>query len=194
MADALAALGARLVLVGRDRDRLAAVRDDLIAAHGVDRFPIVVADMASLASVRAAADAAPRHRAASRRPDRQRRRDLPRTDRSAQTASSHFRDAGRRAVRLVAGCCRCSTDARRPGRRGHVGRAVRPGRSTSTTSSRASGVYDGTRAYARAKRAQVALMREWARRLGRHGIRFNSMHPGWADTPGLAAALPRFLG
>ena len=47
------------------------------------------------------------------------------------------------------------------------------------------GAYDGTRAYARAKRAQVALIREWARRFGDAGIRFNSMHPGWARTPGL---------
>ncbi len=54
------------------------------------------------------------------------------------------------------------------------------------------GAYDGTRAYARAKRAQVALIREWARRFGGAGIRFNSMHPGWARTPGLVEALPDF--
>ena len=54
------------------------------------------------------------------------------------------------------------------------------------------GPYDGTRAYARAKRAQVTLIREWARRLGPAGIRFDSMHPGWADTPGLSEALPGF--
>ena len=54
------------------------------------------------------------------------------------------------------------------------------------------GDYDGTRAYARAKRAQVSLIREWARRVGGGGIRFDSMHPGWADTPGLWHALPGF--
>ena len=54
--DELAALGARVVLVGRNEERLTAVRDALVARHGVDRFPIVVADMGSLASVRAAAD------------------------------------------------------------------------------------------------------------------------------------------
>ena len=52
--------------------------------------------------------------------------------------------------------------------------------------------YDGTRAYARAKRAQVSLIREWSRRLGRTGVRFDSMHPGWAATPGLAESLPGF--
>ncbi len=54
--DELAALGARVLLVGRSRERLAAVRDELVANHGEDRFPTVVADMASLASVRAAVD------------------------------------------------------------------------------------------------------------------------------------------
>ena len=52
--DALAALGARVILVGRNEDRLAAVRDALVAIHGEDRFPIVVADMGSLGSVRGA--------------------------------------------------------------------------------------------------------------------------------------------
>jgi NAD(P)-dependent dehydrogenase (short-subunit alcohol dehydrogenase family) len=52
--------------------------------------------------------------------------------------------------------------------------------------------YDGTRAYAQAKRVQVALIREWARRCVDSGVSFNAMHPGWADTPGLAEALPGF--
>lgn len=57
--------------------------------------------------------------------------------------------------------------------------------------------YRGARAYARAKRAQVALAAEWARRLDaagppRSAISVFSMHPGWADTPGVTASLPRF--
>jgi len=54
------------------------------------------------------------------------------------------------------------------------------------------GSFDGTRAYARAKRASTALIREWDRRHRRRGVRFNAMHPGWADTPGLAESLPGF--
>jgi dehydrogenase/reductase SDR family member 12 len=54
--------------------------------------------------------------------------------------------------------------------------------------------YHGVTAYARAKRAQVALSREWARRTDPAGAAFHAMHPGWADTPGIAAALPRFHG
>ncbi len=56
----------------------------------------------------------------------------------------------------------------------------------------AAGVYDGVKAYARCKRAQVTLAEEWARRLGGTGVAVNAMHPGWADTPGLRKALPGF--
>jgi len=56
------------------------------------------------------------------------------------------------------------------------------------------GPYSGPRAYARAKRAQVVLVREWSRRLAGSGITFSAMHPGWVDTPGIAASLPGFHG
>ena len=52
--------------------------------------------------------------------------------------------------------------------------------------------YRGVTAYARAKRAQVALSREWSRRFAGAGVAFHAMHPGWVDTPGVATALPRF--
>ena len=50
--------------------------------------------------------------------------------------------------------------------------------------------FNGTTAYARAKRAQVALVSEWAR--STDGVAFHAMHPGWTDTPGVEAALPCF--
>ena len=56
------------------------------------------------------------------------------------------------------------------------------------------GTYSGAKSYARAKRAQVALIREWARRLRGTGVVANAMHPGWANTPGLEASLPGFAG
>ena len=52
--------------------------------------------------------------------------------------------------------------------------------------------YDGTKTYARCKRAQVVLAEEWTRHLLGTGITVNAMHPGWADTPGLRTALPGF--
>lgn len=52
--------------------------------------------------------------------------------------------------------------------------------------------YRGSVAYARAKRAQVLTSEEWARRLAPDGISVHVMHPGWADTPGVADSLPGF--
>ncbi|MGC8628075.1 MAG: SDR family NAD(P)-dependent oxidoreductase [Acidimicrobiales bacterium] len=54
------------------------------------------------------------------------------------------------------------------------------------------GHYNGARAYARAKRAQVVLAREWSRRWASSGVASYAMHPGWVDTPGLASGLPLF--
>ena len=52
--------------------------------------------------------------------------------------------------------------------------------------------YRGSVAYARAKRAQVVLTELWAERDEGHGITFHAMHPGWAATPGVHDALPKF--
>ncbi|UCH30389.1 MAG: SDR family NAD(P)-dependent oxidoreductase [Myxococcales bacterium] len=52
--------------------------------------------------------------------------------------------------------------------------------------------YDGVVAYARTKRAQVILTELWAEALRDRGIVVHSMHPGWADTPGVSDSLPRF--
>ncbi len=190
--EALAALGARVVLVGRSRERLTVVRDALIARHGVDRFPLVVADMGSLRSVRAAVDEVLASES--------------RLDVVIDNAGAIFADrtVGPDGIEatfatlvvgpfvLVAGLLPLLR--RTPG--AHIIAVASGGQYAQALDlddlEFASGSYDGTRAYARAKRAQVSLIREWARRLGRTGIRFDSMHPGWADTPGLAEALPGF--
>jgi NAD(P)-dependent dehydrogenase (short-subunit alcohol dehydrogenase family) len=52
--------------------------------------------------------------------------------------------------------------------------------------------FDGARAYARSKRADVILSELWAERLKDSGVCVHAMHPGWVDTPGLRASLPRF--
>lgn len=53
-----------------------------------------------------------------------------------------------------------------------------------------SDVYRGVTAYARAKRAQVVLAHEWDRRWRHEGVASYVMHPGWVQTPGLDASLP----
>jgi NAD(P)-dependent dehydrogenase (short-subunit alcohol dehydrogenase family) len=54
------------------------------------------------------------------------------------------------------------------------------------------GEYRGTVAYARSKRVQVELAPVLARRWAGHGVSVFVTHPGWADTPGVADALPGF--
>jgi dehydrogenase/reductase SDR family member 12 len=56
----------------------------------------------------------------------------------------------------------------------------------------ARGEFDGTKAYARTKRAEVILTELWAQRLAGTGVVAHAMHPGWADTPGIRDSLPRF--
>jgi NAD(P)-dependent dehydrogenase (short-subunit alcohol dehydrogenase family) len=57
------------------------------------------------------------------------------------------------------------------------------------------GSFDGVRQYARAKRAQLVVTEEIARRAREGGapVAVSAMHPGWADTPGVRTALPRFF-
>jgi NAD(P)-dependent dehydrogenase (short-subunit alcohol dehydrogenase family) len=54
------------------------------------------------------------------------------------------------------------------------------------------GSYSGSTAYARAKRGLMILTEEWAEKWEDDGIAVNAMHPGWADTPGVESALPGF--
>jgi len=191
-AEELAALGARIVLVGRSQERLEAVRSMLVTRHGEDRFPIVIADMGSLASVRAAT---------GRVLATEQRLDVVIDNAGAIFAERTVGPDGIEATfatlvvgpfALIAGVLPLLR--RTPGARviavtsgGQYAQAL----DLDDLEFRR-GTYDGTRAYARAKRAQVALIREWARRLRQAGVRFDSMHPGWAGTPGLAEALPGF--
>ncbi|MFO7557207.1 MAG: SDR family NAD(P)-dependent oxidoreductase [Desulfobacterales bacterium] len=52
--------------------------------------------------------------------------------------------------------------------------------------------FDGTKAYARAKRGLVILSEIWADQLKDFNVVVHSMHPGWVRTPGIRQSLPRF--
>lgn len=54
------------------------------------------------------------------------------------------------------------------------------------------GTYKGGTAYSRSKRVQVALTPFMQERWQTDGITVHTMHPGWADTPGIASSLPAF--
>lgn len=198
-AEAVAALGARVVLVGRSPERLAKVRDELVAKHGVDRFPVVVADMASLASVRAAAGEVlatePRldvviDNAGAIFPERRESPEGIEATLATMVVGPFALLAGLRPLLERTGGARVVAVTS-----GGMYTQPLPLDDLGYTT----GTFSGPRAYARAKRAQTALVREWARRLAAAGsdVTVNAMHPGWADTPGLADTLPafyRFMG
>ena len=54
------------------------------------------------------------------------------------------------------------------------------------------GRFEGAQAYARSKRAQLGLVSHWSQGWEGSGVTFNAMHPGWAATPGVAKSLPGF--
>ena len=191
-ANQLAGLGARVVLLGRDEAKLAAVRDDLVRTHGADRFPAVVADMSSLESVHGAVE-----RVVSTEP----RLDVLIDNAGAMFPTRQTSPDGIEATLatmvvgpfvLIAGLQPLlrSTPAARVVSVTSGGQYAQ--RLDLDDLQSLTPPFDGTRAYARAKRAQVCLMREWSRRIPRGEIAFNAMHPGWADTPGVASALPGF--
>jgi dehydrogenase/reductase SDR family protein 12 len=192
--EAFASLGARVVLVGRSPERLAALRDSLVHQYGEDRFPVVLADMGSLESVKAAA----RLVLATE----------PRLDVLVDNAGAMFpeRHVGPDGIEatlatLVVGpfaleAALLPLMARTPGTRivavTSGGMYTQPVRLDDLQYEREP--WSGPRAYAQAKRIQVTLVREWDRRLAKAGIEVavDAMHPGWTDTPGLAEALPGF--
>lgn len=54
------------------------------------------------------------------------------------------------------------------------------------------GEYGGAVAYARSKRMQVELTPVLARRWNADTVTVHTMHPGWADTPGVTTSMPLF--
>jgi NAD(P)-dependent dehydrogenase (short-subunit alcohol dehydrogenase family) len=194
-AEALAGLGARVILVGRDPERLAVVSRELAAAHGgTDRFPTVLADMSSLASVNQAVAAIVGSEA---------RLDIvvdnagaiyPERRLTAEGLEATFATMVVGPFVLISGLLPLLEESG-DGRVISVVSGGMYGQALPLDDlAYESGVFNGTLAYARAKRASTALAREWARRLRGRPIRVNAMHPGWVDTPGLAASLPGFHG
>jgi dehydrogenase/reductase SDR family protein 12 len=192
LAGSLAALGARVILVGRNEAKLASVAAELGRQSAPDHVGTVVADLASLDSVGEAVD---------RILDREPRLDVIVDNAGAMFPSRRETPDGIEMTlatmvvgpfALVSGLLpllRQTSGARvvavtsggmyaQPLRLDDLGWRARP--------------WNGPRAYAQAKRAQVAMVREWSRRVPASDVTFTAMHPGWADTPGLESALPGF--
>ena len=197
-ADELAALGARLILAGRDEAKVPArARRRSLRAHGEDRFPTVVVDMASLASVR---DAVERILATE-----------PRLDVVIDNAGAIFptRQVTADGIEATLATMVVGPFALIAGLLPLL-EATPGARVISVTSGGqyaqrlhlddlewTSEPWDGTRAYARAKRAQVSLIREWARRNRATRRRLRRDAPGLgghARDRGRAAGLPPLDG
>lgn len=188
----LAALGATVVLLGRDHTRTEEARTAIEAAVDGADVSVVLADLDRLDEVRRAAAEVLRdhdrldilvHNAGTLT------HELVHTpDGIEQTTQTHvvapflltalllpsLRVAGGRVITVTSGgmyTARLDLDA-----------LTAPDAAT----------FDGVRAYARAKRAQVVLTEQWAERFAGSGVTFVAMHPGWADTPGVRTALPSF--
>lgn len=187
-AERLAGLGASVLLLARDAEKAERVRDEIAAQTGRDDVEVVLADLTDLDAVR--------------RTGQRLRQERDRLDVLVHNAGAMFderaetSDGVERTVALHVVGPHVLTTELLPLLRAAGGRVV-------TVSS--GGMYSvpldvdtiesphdyaPSRAYARAKRAQVALTREWAARVPAVG--FHAMHPGWVDTPGVATSLPRF--
>lgn len=187
----LSRLGASLVLVGRDSQRLQDARDTVMAFSGADSstMDILEAELSLISEARRAGKIL--------------RKRYARLDGLINNAGALFADrelteeGHERALAVLLLSPYALTEAAMPSLKaasGHVINVSSGGMYTQPLKlddmEYEAQSYDGAKAYARAKRGLVALTEYWART--HPTIRFNSMHPGWAATPGVAKSLPKF--
>ncbi|HUX03405.1 MAG TPA: SDR family NAD(P)-dependent oxidoreductase [Acidimicrobiales bacterium] len=186
----LAGLGAHVILIIRDAERGSRVRDDIVARTGNPAVDVVVADLSDLDSVRAAAVQLRRfgaiHVLVHNAGGLQRTREVG-VQGIELTAVVHllapFLLTRLVMTQLVSG----------HGRVIWVTSGGMYSESLEVDGLEMDAVdYDGVRAYARVKRAQVSLVGRWAPDAAARGITMMAMHPGWADTPGVRQSLPTF--
>jgi len=188
----LAELGADLVLVGRDGERLAATRQSALNGPGRGRVEIAPLDIVD-------ADAVASFAARMERPENH----LDGLVHCAGALFDRYRTAADGTELTLA------THVLAPFRlTGLLTPLLRQAGSSTIVTVSSGGMYTqrfeldelelpaegyrGVTAYARAKRAQVVLAHEWARRLQVDGVSSFAMHPGWVNTPGLTSGLPSF--
>ena len=192
-ATCFAELGARVIVTGRQRERVERAAAEITAAAGGRACVVpVAADMGDLDQVR---ELAGRITVVSDR--------LDALVHNAGALSDVRRNNADGVEATVAGQVlgpflltsllrpALSTDA--PGRVITVSSGgMYAARSTVEELQMPAAAYRGTQQYALVKRAQVTLNELWAQRIPAAQTVFHAMHPGWSDTPGLQAALPRF--
>jgi NAD(P)-dependent dehydrogenase (short-subunit alcohol dehydrogenase family) len=185
----LSQFGADLILVGRDRDRTSATTQELNQLTG-GNVDYVIADMSDLASVRAASaelSELPRidallHNAGALLNSYQKTSDGYEKTFATHVLGPHVMTRTLLPILQRTGDARVITMTSG----GMYAEKLDPAHVMMSRSE-----YDGVRAYAKAKRAQVALNEQWALREPSAAV-FHTVHPGWAATPGIAGSLPRF--
>lgn len=191
-AETLARCGASVVLLGRDAAKTERVRADLAARTGNTNLTTVVADMGDLDAVRGAAAQVLAdhdrldvliHNAGALTDDRRESPQGIEMTVASQVVGPFLLTAllfDRLAASAPARVLTMSS-----GGMYATGLTVDDLEMTAAE-------YKGTEQYARAKRAQVTLNEMWAQRFADSGVSFHAVHPGWADTPGVAESLPTF--
>ncbi|MEM9202307.1 MAG: SDR family NAD(P)-dependent oxidoreductase [Actinomycetota bacterium] len=194
-ASELAERGASLVLVGRNPEKTAGVRDLLTTVEGAEHA-VAIADMGDLDGVRhAAAQIADEHddldtlihNAGALSADRRETADGIEATVASQVLGPFLLTAQLLPVLSSNAPARVLTMSS-----GGMYSARLTVSRLQMSEPRTADAYKGAEQYARAKRAQVTLTEMWAERLPDSGVRFHSLHPGWADTPGVEDALPTF--
>ena len=188
----LAALGASITLVARDKVKAKSVANELIEQTGNDRIKVEIADMSLTAEVHALAD---RLVKAGRPVDM-----LINNAGTLFNPHQHTAEGLEKSFALLLLGPYILTEGLRPllavAESPRVVNVLSGGmysqkiRVDDLQSQR--GQYSGSGAYARAKRGLMILTEEWAQQWEKDGIAVNAMHPGWADTPGVETALPAF--
>lgn len=189
----LRSLGAALVLVGRDRDRTEKVARELVDGHRSNaRVDVVVADMAEPSQVR---DACLELASLSRIDVLVHNAGSLSKQRIVNSAGLESTLAAQVVGPFIMTDALLDVVERSHGRvitvsSGGMYAATLADMSASSPEPLAVNGYDGTKQYATAKRMQVTLNEMWAQRCP--DVHFASMHPGWADTPGVRTSLPGF--
>jgi NAD(P)-dependent dehydrogenase (short-subunit alcohol dehydrogenase family) len=189
-ARALADLGAEVVLLCRSRERGEAAADAIRKETGNPRVAVEALDVSDLAAVRevgARLAAAPVdvlvHNAGGMPHERIETRDGLELDFATHVAGPH----------LLTKCLRARLEASPDARVVWVSSGgMYSYRLDLADVAWKKRPYDGVAAYAQTKRMQVVLAELWAARLAGTSVTVSAMHPGWADTPAVATALPRF--
>ncbi|MDH5245356.1 MAG: SDR family NAD(P)-dependent oxidoreductase [Betaproteobacteria bacterium] len=188
----LAELGARVILVGRNPEKAEATRREIVATTGNDDVAVALADLSLLADVRKLAqrllEDEPRiHVLVNNAGVLLNQRTT--TAEGHETALATNLLAPYLLTRMLLPRLRESAPSRiinvSSGGMYATGLALDDLQYEKTA-------YDGSRAYARTKRALVTLSEMWAEQLQDSGVVVHAMHPGWADTPGVAGSLPAF--